>query len=311
MLLRTRRISGSSSSPLPTKIVASKPPSRTTTSKAWNPSSNGKAGPKKVDKLASKDEKSLAKRKWQAWSQHATSSPYPDFGSPSPRECAEAHAILTKMHGAEVKQELEDFNTSQNISSVLDAMIFATLSQATSWSNQKRAMDSMKATYGSAFAYDTIKAGGLQKLQDTIRCGGLHVRKSKIIFSILEQVRERHGSWDLNYLFQERNEEVMKELMSYKYIGPKSAFVVMGLCLKRNVFTVDTHVHRISGLWGWRPATATPEKTQSHLDAVTPNEFKSDLHFLLIAHGRTCPACRGGSKGRHKCEVKDRLKGLN
>lgn len=81
----------------------------------------------------------------------------------------------------------------------------------------------------------------------------------------------------------------MKELMSYKYIGPKSAFVVMGWCLKRNHFTVDTHVYRIFGLWGWRLKEATREKTQSHLDAVIPVELKFKLHFFLIQHDPLYP----------------------
>ncbi|EKG22575.1 hypothetical protein MPH_00043 [Macrophomina phaseolina MS6] len=166
----------------------------------------------------------------------------------------------------------------------------------------------MKNTYGSVFAYDNIYAGGPEKLQETIRCGGLHVRKTRIIMSILEEVRRRHGRWDLDHLLDASDEDAMKELMSYKYIGPKSAFVVMGWCLKRNRFTVDTHVYRIAGLWGWRPKEATREKTQSHLDAVIPVELKFKLHFFLIQHGRTCPACRGGSKGDHQCAVQAEVK---
>jgi endonuclease-3 len=104
-------------------------------------------------------------------------------------------------------------------------------------------MNSMKEIYGSVFAYDKIVAGGLEKLQDTIYCGGLHIQKSKIIMSMLEQVWERHGKWDLDYLFEKSDEDAMQELMRYKGMGPKSAFVVMSWCLKRNPFTVDTHPH--------------------------------------------------------------------
>jgi endonuclease-3 len=93
----------------------------------------------------------------------------------------------------------------------------------------------------------------------------------------------------------------MNELRSYKYIGSKSAFVVLGWCLKRHRFMVDTQVYRIAGMWGWRPEEVTREKTQLHLDAVAPVELKFKLHLFLIQHGRTCPACRGGSQGDKKC----------
>lgn len=255
-----------------------------------------------VDSVKARDERNAGK-KWKSWSAHATSTPYPDFGHPTNRECQLAYDILHRLHNEDVEAEFQDTNTPETIPVVLDALIVAVLSQATSWNNAKRAMDSMKKTYGSVFAYDKIWAGGAENLQRTIRCGGLHVRKTKIIMSILEEVKNRHGSWNLDHLLGASDEDAMKELISYKYIGTKSAFVVMGWCLKRNRFTVDTHVYRIAGLWGWRPKEATRENTQLHLDAVVPPELKFKLHFFLIQHGRSCVACRGGSKGTQRCEV--------
>jgi endonuclease-3 len=269
--------------------------------------SDYKASDDKAYVTKAKDEIHAGK-KWTAWSAYATSTPYPDFGHPTHRECQLAYDILYKLHNDAVEAEFQDTNTPETIPVVLDALIVAILSQATSWSNAKRAMESMKKTYGSVFAYEDIYTGGPEKLQETIRCGGLHVRKTKIIFSILEDVKRRYGRWDLDHLLGASDEDAMKELMSYKYVGPKSAFVVMGWCLKRNRFTVDTHVYRIAGLWGWRPKEATREKTQSHLDAVIPVELKFKLHFFLIQHGRTCPACRGGSKGDQPCEVRAEVK---
>jgi endonuclease-3 len=261
----------------------------------------------KLDKAKAQDERS-AEKKWKSWSANATSTPYPDFGHPTIRECQLAYDTLYKLHNDAVEAEFEDTNTPETIPFVLDALIVAVLSQATSWVNAKRAMDSMKKVYGSVFAYEEIYAGGSKKLEDTIRCGGLHIRKTKIITSILEEVKRRYGCWNLDHLLDASDEDAMKELMSYKYVGPKSAFVVMGWCLKRNRFTVDTHVYRIAGLWGWRPKEASREKTQLHLDAVIPAELKFKLHFFLIQHGRTCPACRGGSKGEQRCEVQKEVR---
>lgn len=258
------------------------------------------------DSTTEKDEQ-LARKKWGSWSTHANESPFPDFERPTRRECEEAYRVLHKMHNEAVKKELDDPDTPETIPSVLDAMIVAVLSQATSWSNAKRAMNSMKDVYSSVFAYDAIMEGGVKKLQETIRCGGLHIRKSKIIMSILEEVQLRHKKWNLDHIFDLSQEDAMKELLSYKYMGPKSAFVVLSWCLKKDVFTVDTHVYRIAGLWGWRPQKATREETQAHLDAVVPTEMKMKLHFLLIAHGRTCPHCRGGSKGARRCEAQEEI----
>ena len=249
----------------------------------------------------------LAENKWLSWAPSATSSPFPSFPYPTPADCEETYHVLNHRHRASVEEKFKDLNTPETIPHVLDAMMVALLSQATSWSNAKRAMNSMKSIYGSVFAYEKIVAGGRQKLEDTIRCGGLHVRKSTLITSMLQQVHERHGKWDLDYLFDAADEQAMKELLSYKGMGPKCAFVVMSWCLKRNPFTVDTHVFRIAGLWGWIPEKTTREKAQAHLDATAPKKLKFDLHFLLIAHGRTCPACRGGSKSKESCEAREEV----
>jgi len=210
---------------------------------------------------------------------------------------------LRELHQEAFEAEFADENTSETIPHVLDAMIIAILSQATAWSNAKRAMNSMKKVYGSIFAYEKIVKGGQAKLAETIRCGGMHNRKSMIIMTVLDQVHQKAGKYDLDDLFELSDEEVMKELLSYKFMGTKSASVVMGWCLKRNPFTVDTHAYRLAGLWGWRPKDATREKTQSHLEIMIPANLKFDLHFLMIQHGRTCPACRVGSKGG-KCTLK-------
>jgi endonuclease-3 len=245
----------------------------------------------------------LSSKKHSAWSQYTSESPFPTFHHPTPEECRIAHAKLKELHQEAVEAEFADENTPETIPHVLDAMIIAILSQATAWSNAKRAMNSMKKVYGSIFAYEKIVEGGQSKLAETIRCGGMHNRKSTIIMTVLEQVHKKAGKYDLDDLFELDDEEVMKELLSYKYMGTKSASVVMGWCLKRNPFTVDTHVYRLAGLWGWRPKDATKEKTQSHLEIMIPPNLKFDLHFLMIQHGRTCPACRGGSKGG-KCTLK-------
>jgi len=252
----------------------------------------------------------LADKKWQSWAPTASSSPFPSFPHPTPADCEETHHVLHSRHHAAVEEEFNDPNTPETIPHVLDAMVVALLSAATSWSNAKRAMNSMREVYGSVFAYDEIYAAGTgrQKLEDTIKCGGLHVRKSTLIATMLQQVHERHGKWDLDHLFDATDEEAMKELLTYKGIGPKCAFVVMGWCLKRNPFTVDTHVFRLAGLWGWVPDKATRETAQAHLDAMVPKKLKFDLHFLLIAHGRVCPVCRGGSNSGEKCEAREEVK---
>jgi endonuclease-3 len=178
----------------------------------------------------------------------------------------------------------------------MDALIVATLSQATSWANAQRAMKSMTTVYGSAFSYQKILDGGEDKLRDALRPGGMQNRKAKMVMQILLNVRARHGKCDLNHLFNARDDDAVKELISYKGVGPKSALCILSICLQRDSFAVDTHIYRISGLWGWRPEKANRVKAQAHLDAKIPNEIKFALHYLLIVHWRECEVCKGNGK---------------
>ncbi|THY00341.1 DNA glycosylase [Aureobasidium pullulans] len=253
----------------------------------------------------------LANKKWTSWSAHSSASPFPTFAHPTAQECEAAHTVLHKMHHEAVAKEFADPDTPETIANVLDAMIIAVLSQATSWSNAKRAMGGLRSTYGDLFAYDAILAKGDETLQQALRPGGLHIRKAKIIMTILKQVQETNdASWDLNYSIDLPNEQAMEKLLQFKYIGSKSAGVVLSWCLKRTVYIVDTHCYRIAKLWNWTPKDATVEKTQQHLDAKIPTELKFDLHFLMIAHGRTCPVCRGGSKVGGLCDAQKEIKTL-
>jgi endonuclease III len=245
--------------------------------------------------------------KFEKWQPHANSSPFPDFSRPTPQECKKVHDFLETKHGKAVDAEFSDPHTPETIPNVLDAMIVALLSAATSWNNAKRAMDSMIKEYGAVFAYDKIMAAGRPHLEDTIRCGGLHVRKSKLIFDVLQQVLARgqkgKDKWDMNHLFDLDDEAAMKELLSFKGIGPKCAFVVMNWCLKRVKFTVDTHVFRLAALWGWIPEITSKELAQAHLTSKIPDDLQFRLHFLMIQHGRDCPFCRGKGGEKDKCEV--------
>ncbi|KAJ4248463.1 hypothetical protein NW762_012800 [Fusarium torreyae] len=253
-----------------------------------------------------KDQKTLSEKKFSSWSRHAHSSPFPDFIRPTVQELKKTHDILESLHGDRIREEWADPDApSQDYPYVMDALVVAALSQATSWANAKRAMKNMKHIYGSTFAYDAIVQGGIDKLRDALRPGGLQNRKSKILMDILYEVKKRYGKWDLQFLFNATDEEAVKEVVSYKGLGPKCAFCLLSICLKRDKFAVDTHIFRIAKLWGWCPQNANKETAQAHLDARIPNELKFALHYHLIAHGSACPRCRGNGNPSAKCEFRE------
>ncbi|EEU38365.1 uncharacterized protein NECHADRAFT_5986, partial [Fusarium vanettenii 77-13-4] len=237
------------------------------------------------------------------------SSPFPDFLRPTPRECKTAHDILEGLHGDAVREVFTAPDAPcEDYPYAMDALVVAALSQATSWSNATRAMQSMKEIYGSPFAYSSIVKGGNDKLVDALRPGGMQNRKAKILMTLLKDVEAKYGKWDLQHLFTKTDDdEVIDEVTKFWGIGPKCAHCLLSICLKRDVFAVDTHIYRLSGLWGWRPAKATKLTAQAHLDARIPNELKFPLHYLMISHGSSCPKCRGNGNPRGHCKFEELL----
>lgn len=261
--------------------------------------------PAKSPKTPSDKAAQLQARKLKSYS---NKSPFPDFAHPTPEECHLARRILARLHGDRSRPTTIKAPTDTagcgNSPSVLDALVRTILSQNTSDKNSSRAKKSMDAEYGGSDRWDEIVKGGQPRLQKTIQSGGLSVVKSKVIISILEQAKEKYGSYSLDHLFDASNEDAMQEMLAFQGVGPKTASCVLLFCLQRESFAVDTHVHRITGLLGWRPPSASREESHAHLDARIPDEEKYPLHVLLISHGKRCEECKAGGKSVGKCELR-------
>jgi endonuclease-3 len=252
--------------------------------------------------------KDLQARKLKSYARYANASPFPDFLHPTPEECKLAHKILIAMHGARTRPKVLVASTTRagcgDSPSVLDALVRTILSQNTSDANSTRAKLSMDKAYGRSDKWDAIVQGGAAKLQEAIKSGGLSQIKSKVIISILEQTKEKYGEYSLDHLHDATNDVAMQEMLSFQGVGPKTASCVLLFCLQREDFAVDTHVHRITGLLGWRPKSCSRDETYAHLNIKIPDEDKYGLHSLLIDHGKKCPECRAGGKNVGKCELR-------
>lgn len=253
---------------------------------------------------------SLASRKLKSHTASSTHplGPFPSFPQPTPSAAALAHEILARQHGPRLRPASVVADPTRagcgDSPSVLDALVRTILSQNTSDTNSTRAKLSMDRAYGSSDAWDQIAAGGQAKLEEAIRCGGLSQVKSKVILKILDQAMDKYGAYSLDHLHEASTEDAMAEMLSFDGVGPKTASCVLLFCLQRDDFAVDTHVHRITGLLGWRPKTANREQTYAHLNRRIPDEHKYGLHILLVTHGKKCAECKAGGRSAGKCELR-------
>jgi endonuclease-3 len=83
---------------------------------------------------------------------------------------------------------------------------------------------------------------------------------------------------------------------------PKCANLVLGVACGTPVISVDIHVHRVTGRWGYVSAS-TPEKTLVALEAKLPEQYWIDINRLLVPFGKHI--CTGKRPRCSTCPVLD------
>ncbi|KIM60021.1 hypothetical protein SCLCIDRAFT_1217296 [Scleroderma citrinum Foug A] len=258
-----------------------------------------------------------ATKKLKLLESHTTSSPYSSFTRPAVHETHAIYSLLAAHTpgGAPIYEKpASDSRTSTTSATctndnVLDALIYTILSQNTTAPNSARAKRSLDATFGMGErAFERMVSADAKDIAHAIACGGLANRKAGTIQGLLRSVREKHGKYDLQHLHQRdiTDAEVMRELVSYNGVGPKTAACVLSFCLGRQAFAVDTHVFRLVKMLGWVPDRADRVGAQAHLELKIPPEIKYGLHVMMVKHGRTCAGCK--NTGRGSCPLKAWLK---
>ncbi|CAN7214281.1 endonuclease III domain-containing protein [Massilia sp. LjRoot122] len=132
-----------------------------------------------------------------------------------------------------------------------------------------------------------------EELDALISPSTFHERKANQILSIAMQVAERFGE----SLPGDRD-----VLLSFAGVGPKCANLVLGVACGTPVISVDIHVHRVTGRWGYIKAS-TPEKTLLALEAKLPEQHWIDINRLLVPFGKHI--CTGTKPRCSTCPVLD------
>ncbi|MCX6165491.1 MAG: endonuclease III, partial [Ignavibacteriae bacterium] len=86
--------------------------------------------------------------------------------------------------------------------------------------------------------------------------------------------------------------EVYSELIRFKGIGVKTASCVLVFSLGREVFPVDTHIHRVLNRLGI-VKTKSAEETFEKAKEIIPSKKKYFLHRAIIMFGRNI--CRANN----------------
>ena len=178
----------------------------------------------------------------------------------------------------------------------LDELVSTVLSQNTNDANRDRAFEALRRRFPT---WEQVRDAEEAEVVAAIRPAGLANQKGPRIQQLLRSISQERGSLDLSFLEKLTTQEARDWLMRFKGVGPKTAAIVLQFSLEKPAFPVDTHIYRVSGRLGLRPAKMSVEQAHEHLAALLPPETYYAAHLNIIRLGReicqarrpNCPAC--------------------
>ncbi len=180
-------------------------------------------------------------------------------------------------------------------------LVFTILSQHNSDVNAFRAYDSLRDAFGD---WERVADADSDHIARVIWNGGLSRIKAPRIKAVLQDIRERRGSLDLDFLGEMPLEEAKQWLRELPGVGPKTAAIVLSFALGMPAMPVDTHIHRVSRRLGLIGPKVTADQAHDILESSVPPERVFALHVHIIAHGRQ--VCRARRPMCDRCVLSER-----
>jgi endonuclease-3 len=182
---------------------------------------------------------------------------------------------------------------------LLDELIATVLSQNTTSNQSQRAFAAIKAKFGS---WDEVRNCTPADLRDVIRSAGLAGVKATRIVAILNEIYNRHGKLDLQWMDSVTEEEALSYLQGLDGVGRKTAACVLMFGAGKPIMPVDTHVYRVATRLGLiEPKGA--DKAHDDLQRLVPPDMVYSLHVNLVKHGRSI--CKARSPACAKCVLRE------
>jgi endonuclease III len=178
----------------------------------------------------------------------------------------------------------------------LDCLVETILSQSTTNVNSRRAFASFKQRFGD---WEAARRARPTSIEAAIRSGGLARQKSLIIKRLLNEIKARRGSFDLDFLRRAPLAEAREFLAGFKGVGPKTLACVLLFACRRPVFPIDTHIFRIARRLRLIPERGSDQEAHAMMEQIIPEARFYEAHINFIRHGRkicrpqnpSCEAC--------------------
>lgn len=193
----------------------------------------------------------------------------PTYRGPAPGSPEQIQTII-----AELRALYPDARCSLDFTNPLELLVATQLAAQCTDERVNIVTKSLFQKYRTVEDYATVSQ---EELEQDIKSTGFYRNKAKNIRTAAQRILTD---------FNGEVPRTMPELLSLAGVARKTANVVMGNAFGIvEGFTVDTHVTRLSRLFGWTTNT-DPVKIEQDLMHIIPQEDWLDLSHLMIFHGR-------------------------
>lgn len=175
----------------------------------------------------------------------------------------------------------------------LEVCFGAVLAQNTNWNNAEKAI--IELNKNQLIDARKIRKIGVKRLALIIRSSGYHNQKAKKLKNFCDFLLKSCNG-NLGLLFRKHIDDLRKELLSIKGIGPETADSIILYAAKKPIFVIDAYTKRIINRVGFK------EETYGELQELfmqsLPNSERlfNECHALLVELGKNIckkePLCR-------------------
>ena len=179
-------------------------------------------------------------------------------------------------------------------SEIFEISIGAILTQAVAWKNVEKALYNLK----KSGLLDPVKLynAPVEIIAEKVKPSGYFNQKAVKIKNFLAWFEKHNFSSD--QIAKYKSEDIRRQLLSIKGIGPETADSILLYAFNRKVFVVDAYTKRIFSRLGLLNEESSYNEIQLFFHLSFPGSVKiyNEYHALIVAHGKDIckskPLCR-------------------
>jgi endonuclease-3 related protein len=179
-----------------------------------------------------------------------------------------------------------------------EVVVGAILTQNTAWTNVERAISQLKEV--GALTPTGIRDLERAELERLVRPAGFFRQKAERLQLLVNHLFARHGG-DLGHMLSGSLEEMRRELLALKGVGPETADSILLYAGEHPSFVVDAYTRRLFNRLGILSGSETYEAIRAlFMEALPPDtDLFNEYHALVVEECKTfcrkrrplCPEC--------------------